>query len=414
MGAMSKLTLAVALICGALGLAAGQWLGARESVPLRAAPPSGPLRSVTTVPDDFAPPGLTGDVRDILLMPDLLARTAALATLFEGLGPEALPQVQAAYSSVLLDLDDVEFVLFGDWWARFDPRAAMLWTNHHWQTRNSGPVLQAIMRQWGRSDPEAAITAAAAAPNNRIRRRWVDAALRGWDESVHDGALAYAESLPAGPDQQWALYVVTRRRVLRDGPEAALAWAEALPDDNENFKLNAFRRVTGAVAEVDPMRAAAFAERHLDGPYASGLPERVGMNWVVRDGDAAMRWLAGLPAGTDREDGVRETFRHWMILDQPAARQWIRGMEPEPWLDPAIALYAKRAGQKNETEEALTWAGRIEDPDLRNPTIGWIVRYWLVRDEAAANAWLDQSGLAPEYIARIRVLPEGFRQSVAN
>lgn len=406
---MSKLALFASLLSAAVGLAVGHWSATHDL--FTASRPTA-TRSVTTVPDDFAPPGLTGEVRDTLLIPDLLERTAALSSLLRGLGPEALPQVRDAYASVLLDLGDVEFVLLGDWWARFDPPGAMLWTNQNWQTRESTPVLQGIMRQWGRSDPMAAMVAASAAQNNQIRRRWIDSALRGWDESVHDGALEFAESLASGPDQQWALYVVTRRRVLRDGPEAALAWAESLPDDEPNFKLNAFRRVAGAAAEVDPLRAAEFAERHLDGPYSSGLPERVGTHWVLRDGDAAMRWLGGLGAGSNRDDGVRESFRLWMITDQSAAEQWIVGVEPAPWLDPAIALYAKRLGVKNQPEVALEWAGRIENPELRNPTIGSIARYWLVRDAAAANAWLEGSGLPPEYIARIRVLPAGFANSL--
>ncbi len=406
---MSKLSLLVSVLCAAVGLAVGHWVGSREDV---SPAPRWPIRSVTTVPESFAPPGLTGELRDVLLMPDLLERTAALSTLLRGLGPEALPQIRDAYSSVLLDLSDIELVLFGDWWARFDPRNAMLWTNQNWETRESMPVLQGIMRQWGRTDPMAAMAAAAAASNNQVRRRWVDSALRGWDESVHDGALEFAESLPPGPDQQWALYVVTRRRVLRDGPEAALAWAESLPDDNPNFKLNTFRRVTGAAAEVDPRLAAAFAERHLDGPYSSGLPERVGMHWVTQDGDAAMRWLGGLAPTRDREDGVRESFRQWMALDLSAANQWIEGVDPAPWLDPAVSLYAKRLGLDNDPQRALEWAGRIEDPEIRNPTIGAVVRYWLVRDKAAADAWLDSSGLPAEYIARIRTLPGGFEQAL--
>jgi hypothetical protein len=243
-----------------------------------------------------------------------------------------------------------------------------------------------------------------------VQRRWIDSVLRGWDESVHDGALEFAESLGPGPERQWALYVVTRRRVLRDGPEAVIAWVESLPDDDATFKLNAFRRVGGAAAEVDPQRATDFAERHLDGPYGNGLARRVGMRWVEREPKATMGWLSGLPAGERRDDGVRETYRRWLGIDRVSARQWIRSVEHERWLDPAVSVYARGLGQR-DPDEAVRVAGRIHDPALRQRALGVIARQWLIRDEAAANAWLDRSDLPPEFVARIRVIPGAVQGS---
>jgi hypothetical protein len=239
----------------------------------------------------------------------------------------------------------------------------------------------------------------------------VDNILRGWDESVHDGALEYVERLGHGEDRQWGLYIVTRRKVLRDGPEAALAWAESLPDDDPTFKLNAFRRVAAAAAAVDPAQAAAFAERHLDGPYAKGIPRRVGMRWLEHDPEAALLWLSSLPESQNRIDGVIETFRTWRRLDKAASANWIQGREPEPWLDGALSVYAKGL-VKTDPHEALRLAGQIHDTNLRNATVAVAAREWLVRDEAAGNAWLDQSSLSPEWIAKIRIIPEGIRRGI--
>jgi hypothetical protein len=406
---MSKLTLSIYMLLSAVaGLGIGQWWAAQA--PQETGPTLPPSRSVTTIPDDFAPPGVAGDVRVVLLMTDLLERTAALATLLSGLGPESLADVREAYDSVRLDVGETELVLFGEWWASFDPKSAMVWTRLNWSTRDSVPVLRAIMRAWGRTDPMAAIGAASGAPNDTLRRRWIDSVLRGWDESVLDGALEYAESLGPGSERQWALYVVSRRMVLRDGPEAAIAWAEALPDDDEMFKLNAFRRIAGAVVEVSPQLAVAFAERHLDGPYGKGLPRRVGMRWVAHDPEVAMHWLSSLAPGPNRDDGVQESFRHWQILNTAEAWSWIRSVEHEPWLDPAVSIYARPFGRRQPLE-ALELASRIQDEDRRNRTIGVIAREWLVRNESDANAWLDQSDVPAEFIARIRVVPETMRRN---
>ncbi len=405
---MSKAILTTSIFISIIiGLGVGYRIGTERDTGPRL-PPS---RSKTTVPDDFAPPGVAGEVRDVLLEPDLLERTEALSRLLGRLGPESLEQIREAYDSVLLDLGDTELVLFGAWWARFDPRGAMVWTHQNWSTRNSIPVVRAVMRAWGASDPIAAMRSTLSAPNNLLRRRWTDSALRGWDESVHDGALEWVKTLGPGPERQWSLYVVTRRRVLRDGPEAAIAWAEALPDDDELLKLNAFRRVASAVAEDYPQLAVAFAERHLEGPYAKGLPRRVGMHWVTRQPEAAMRWLSSLPAGENRDDGVLESYRKWIMVDKPAAAAWLVGMEHDGWLDPAVSVYARHLGE-DDPLAGLRWASGIQDPVLRNPTLGVIARGWLMSDEASANAWLDQSGLSEQFVEKIRTIPEAARMAM--
>jgi len=407
---MSKATILLSILVGILiGLGASYWAEGRSE-------PSKPIAKLPSprskpLPEGFAMPGLSGDVRDVLLEPDVFVRTESLARLLGGLGPESLEPVRDAYESVLLDVGDTELVLFGAWWAGFDPRSALLWTNHHWNTRASLPVLSGVLRAWGRSDPLGALAAANAnAPNDVIRRRWVDSVLRGWDESVQDGALSFAESLGAGPERQWALYVVTRRRVLRDGPEAVIAWAESLPDQDELFKLNVYRRVAGAVAEVDGELAIAFVERHLEGPYAKSLPQRVGMRLVTRDPERAMRWLSSLPPSENRDSGVMETYRAWLAHDRAAAQAWLPKTEHDGWLDPAVAIYAKSISL-DDPLAAVEWASKIGNTPLRERIVGVIARKWLMRDEPAANAWLEQSGLPENLIAKIRGLPRPARKA---
>ena len=407
--AMSKpLALAIAAVTAVIGFLAGTWLEQSGETGPRL-----PLRSTSTLPDDFPPPGVAADVRRILLKTDSLERTAELAALLRELGPEAKDDVRLAFDSVVLDLDDPELVLFGDWSARFQPKGTLFWAQGKFPTRQSRAVMRGLMRTWGQTDPLAAIAATAAAPNGTTARRWVDHILRGWDESVHDGALEYAESLGPGESRQWALYVVARRRVLRDGPEAAIAWAEALPDTDRTFKLNAVRRVAAAVADVDPQLAASFVERHLGGPYGSLVARRVGMRWAPRDGAAAMAWLAALPEGSERSDAVFESYRTWFESDPKSALAWLDASEPDAWLDPALAVKARWLARR-DAPAAAALAARIQDADLRMRTIGATARIWLLQDEAAANAWLDGTGLDAATLERIRTIPEGMRRAYSE
>ena len=76
-----------------------------------------------------------------------------------------------------------------------------------------------------------------------------------------------------------------------------------------------------------------------------------------------MAWLATLPAGADRDDGVTEAFRAWSIRDQ-------RGRVRVDREDRAPALERARAGglrapiASERPKEAIELAQRISDPEL--------------------------------------------------
>jgi hypothetical protein len=352
--------------------------------------------------------GVAAEVREILLQPDALVRAEALATLFQALEPEALEQVRSAYDGVFLDLGDLELELFAEWWTRFDPRSAFEWTSANWHASHPR-VVQAVMRGWARHDPEQALRAAEQQRVYTIRRPLVHAVLAGWEESGKPGVFEYVQELPRGPDRQRALYVVARRKVLRDGAEAAFRWAEALPDSPDEFKLNLFRRLASSAAEVEPGAAAAWAAKHADGPHGNGLPRRVGTRWAKRDPEAAMRWLSTLEPGPNRVDGVQETYRTWLRVGFEDAFAWLPAQPAEAWLEPAVALYAQIVAQ-SAPREALDWAQRIGDEELRWPTVGRVWRVWALDDEAAANAWLEQAELPDFYRKRIPEIPEGMRR----
>ncbi len=402
-GAMSKPHLAVIAVLGAaLALGVGFWAGLSQQPPRQ--PPS---RSKTTHADVVLL-GVAAEVREILLNPDVLERADALARLFQKLGPESLEQVRDAYHSVFLDLGEIDLVLLAEWWARFDPEGALEWTQREWRAEHPAVVVQ-VFRAWGRIDAAAALQVAQSFPKASLRRPYVNAVLAGWEESGQPGVFEYVERMQRGHDRQRAIYVVARRKVLRDGVEAAFRWAEELPDSEDEFKLNVFRRVASSAAEVDPEAAAAWAERHQAGEHGLALPTRVADRWAKRDPEAAMRWLSTLPEGWNRTDAVRETYRTWLRLGGDRPLEWLRAAKIEPWLDPAVALFARKLAL-DDREEALEWAGRISDEEMRWGTVTLIARDWLVLDEEAAKAWIDQAELPEPYRSKVFAIPPGIRE----
>jgi len=359
-------------------------------------------------------PKLWGDaaeIQQILLEPDALVRAEALAAELRSLAPLALDDVLSAYDTVFLDIGDFELELLAEWWARFDPEAAFAWSQKDW--RASHPVVaQAVLRAWARSDPAAALRAAEQESRHSVRRAAVGAVLVGWEQGGAPGSFEYVQSLPAGHDRQRYLAFVARRKVLRDGVDAAIRWAESQPDEPHEFKLNLFRRVASAAAQVEPLRAAAWAKQQLSGPFGNQLPQRVGTRWVIRQPEAAMEWFAELPEGTDRDTGLRETYRAWLGFDKAAAHAWMAEREPAAWLDPARALYAISLYKDPDADPliALEQALSIRAEQPRWATVGRIWRVWYVRDAEAAEAWFleQESGIPPFYRARIPSIPSGM------
>ena len=165
-------------------------------------------------------------------------------------------------------------------------------------------------------------------------------------------------------------------------------------------------RIAGAAAFADPAVAAAWAKPQISGDYrTSGLARRVATRWVRSEPEAAMAWLASLPAGGDREDGVLEAYRDWQATRREEAIAWIERQELAPWLEPAFSLYARGPLALRDPKAALALAGRFSDTDRRDTASTYIARGWLQRDHEVADAWLKQSDLPADVVKRSYMLP---------
>lgn len=356
----------------------------------------------------FAPrpapsPSQAGErVREILANDDPLVRAAGLGTLLARLEPDALPAVRDAFERAPLDRGDTEVVLLATWWARFDPEAARDWTVREWTAAHIS-VLAAVLRSWAARDPRAAWAAAQELPVPLQRELASDAVIMGWRETGPD-LDEFVGSLPPGDTQQRAAETLARRRVVALGAERALAWVEALA--SPPFRELMRPRITGAAAFADPAVAAAWAAPRITSDYrTSGLARRVATRWVRSEPEAAMAWLASLPAGGDREDGVLEAYRDWLSTRRAEAIAWIERQSVEPWLEPAFSLYARGPLASRDPKAALELAGRFTDRDRRDTTATYIARAWLERDREAADAWLKQSNLPAGVVKRAYMLP---------
>ena len=75
--------------------------------------------------------------------------------------------------------------------------------------------------------------------------------------------------------------------------------------------------------------------------------------------------------------------------------------EPDPWLRPIFPVYARLLAVDSPAD-AIEWAERIEADEDREIVLVKVARAWRRVDEAASEAWLQQSSLSEEAREKVR------------
>jgi len=346
---------------------------------------------------------------DVVREPDAYARAARLANLLAALGPEAVPEVRSALRDPSIDLGAVELELLERFWATHDPEAASEWAYGYTGLGYRVPAITTTFELWARVDPESTLRwIRAISSGGVVRGPYVDTAeaalIRGWFYSGRPGLVDFIRDMGPSDERQRSLGIYARQTIRRDGTAAVIRWAEALPDQDKRFKLDAFRQVASELAQAEPAAGVAWCEAHCEGPFGAEVRELVANRWAAKDGQSALRWLSSLPPGSERDAIVRLTFRSWWRSDPEAAHAWLAAMGTDgiaPWFEPALNIVALALAWE-DPHEAMRWAALIEDDAGRETVIINVARTWRNQDAAAADAWLEQSPLSEENREAVR------------
>jgi len=353
-----------------------------------------------------------GTLADALAVPDPYLRADALATLLPTLGPEAVPEVREALDGILLGMGVTELELLVRMWATHDPRAAATWAFGITAPRFQSAALDASIEVWARSDPAAAAAGVVRATEDPILREFAQtvqgALTRGWFQTDRAGLERYMESLGSGIQQQRSLMAFALTLERAEGPEAVAHWAEAIPDENERYKLAAYRQVGAALAWTAPEIAEQWCDVQCEGPYGKSLRSAI-VRMRLGNGDeplGVVEWVTRAPDGPGRTHALSTAFQMWARTDRDTALSWMEermdgDAEPAPWVPILYPAYARYLAASSPPD-ALKVAALVERDALREELMVRIAHRWLAMDEAAAQAWLDQSPLPPSARAKAR------------
>ncbi len=329
---------------------------------------------------------------------DELERLYLLTSFLRTLGPEDVLPMLAEVEKHRIGFDAEEVRLMMLAWTRFDGPGAFA-TARDWPTPWRSILMEQAMHAWGFNDGRAALAECEQIENERLREKLRAALLSGWVSS-HDrqGATEFAATvLDARRRTRLAFRLAGQAK--RDGPDAVIAWADAVPEDAPNqFKEAVFGFAAGVVAHLDPGRVTPWYESQMQHWYTTSGLLSIASKWAYfHDPKALIAWIETLPIEEAREgertDAGRVAFRSWAAEAPGEVEAWLETAPGGPMRDAAIDELA-RATVDAAPAGALRWAGQIEDEKLRLRRILRYGRQWFVQDPDAAGAWLEEADIS--------------------
>ncbi|MBW2577685.1 MAG: hypothetical protein JRE38_06410 [Deltaproteobacteria bacterium] len=372
-----------------------------DSEPPQKASVSETVNPEVTAADETSADVVRNSLVDILRDQDAYSRARRLGVLLPTLGPEFIPTVKQTLEDTSLDLGATELELLVRFWATHQGEDASRWSV---EKSPPGYRLAAVMTAlslWAGADPQAAANATQqwAAQNPDVGDAVQVALVRGWFTADPAKLAQYIHNIDMGFTRQRALATYIRAMIQAQGIEAAVRWAESVPDDDATYKMAVYRQMAAALPLFDHDAVLRWCEAHCEGPHGNNMRSIIARRWVRSDGAAALVWLSeAAPEGHDKNLAVRAAFALWGQIDREATLAWMQTQtagESGAWLQPVFPVYA-RLLSADSPADAIEWAERIEGDEEREIVLTEVARAWRLRDEAAAEAWLLQSSLSEE------------------
>ncbi|MEE2674614.1 MAG: hypothetical protein VX466_12515 [Myxococcota bacterium] len=328
---------------------------------------------------------------DALSERDELERMYQLTRFLRTLAPEDVPAALEAVEKHRVGVTKEEVQLFMLGWTRVDAPGAFE-AARNWPTPWKSVLMEKAMYAWGFNDGKAALAACEQVEDTELRDRLTTSLVQGWVRSHdHVGVSEYIASLPAMRRRDRLSFRLAGE-LMRDGPDAVIAWAEAVPVDAPNqFKQYAFYHAAGSVTRVDPARVIPFYKRHMGRGYTSTALRNIAIKWSqYHDPRELVAWVLSLPAGTVSEsmraEAIGAAVRTWAEKASDEVGPWLERKLPDPSFDRAIAEFV-RAIADTSPELAVSWAARIENEAERRKYTLRAGRRWMKQAPEAARAW---------------------------
>lgn len=337
------------------------------------------------------------ELADALRVADPLVRIERVSRFLQHASFDQLADVKATFENAALDNGDLEYVLFIEWWAKFNPRTAFKYSMTGEVRAEHGRLQAAAARAWTRKDPQAAVDTGyfynTQSPDHSYSTELLDAVVVGWFESGKPGLEEFLSKLTAVSDVTRGMRTYARMRVLRDGARETLEWTrEPSPFPKSHQRLLLAGALT-IIAHQDPQLAIEWIPiAKADGIDTSTFLMRIAGSWAHHDPEATLEWVSTLPDDFERSSAARRAANRWHDSDPKAYAAWLSKQVGDASLDPArvftIQTDVNRAPLDVDWPDMVRRTQEVVDEAARKPLMLWVLQHWSFLGPEDAKAWI--------------------------
>ena len=379
----------------------------------------------------FTPSGdPNADLRLIVRMRDSSSRTSAFRQLLSSMSPEAIASLMKTLKRFGEDQEHEDQTgglmalmasrqLVIEHAAETDPQAVLTALAAAGQTKQNGEYYKDVLRSWAARDPEAARRffeqttlqdkaadakgIAGAMAREMVKTdpegtfRWLRGLKTGFtDDVAHDAlqTLSHYDGAKAGK-------MLEQNGDLKKAPEfvAAMAagWARTEPDKalawalglSPDISSGGIKTASGALAEKD-FPAALSTVSGLQGEQRAAA-----LNGIVEAAGGShlkelLPLVEGLPESVNRTAAVGSLVNSWVDKSPDEAGAWLAAQPSGASRDQGAIVFALKS-LDSDPEVSLDWAASINATDQRQKGVDGLLDAWLKKDPKAARAWVLQS-----------------------
>lgn len=333
---------------------------------------------------------------------DPLKRNASLGLLLQNLNPETLSSVLEAYEELpsqrgWRNIQQLSMLMYA--WGKFDGAGAIEFAREKQQGGAQWALVVAASRGWlGGGSPPSEIMEWSKTQGNQVQQQVVSGVISGVAEEDAARAAGMLDQYMAESNGRASTRLARSvvRQYAKQDINGASAWTLGI--QNEQIRNDTAAVLLDDWVDTDPNEAVRWATTNSQLGGRAG--RQVVQSLVGDDFDSAVSFVNGLPNGAMRTEAGATLIGTWTQNDPNAAGAWLNSQPSGKGKDRSIEVYARQIVNE-DPEAAVDWATTISDEGRRKQVIVSVARNWKQKDAAAAEAWLNRSGLDEATIQRI-------------
>ncbi len=249
-------------------------------------------------------------------------------------------------------------------------------------------MIGVIALDFAAKDPAGALAWAAGKLTGKDFETASVVALRQIDDVDPATAAAYLAKIPDPAVIDRALPMILSNWGRQD-PQAALAWAQALPADNATERNSAISSVMSTWTPFDPAAAGNYVLQNLTAdPSFVTLATQVATSWSNVDPQGAFNWALSLPTGGGaRINSITTALGALADVDPQAAWQDAQKLTGNNATRAEASVISAWANQQ-PGQAAVALQNLPPGSNLDTATAN-VAKSWLTQDPNAASQWID-------------------------